>query len=131
VPDFFVGHTAEVAHLDDLGLPLSEGRKFFQRDVNIEDLFDLGCSGLEVERKVDSYRAVAPLLGSLGSCMIDQDMTHYLCRDRQEVSPALPWSGLRSHEPHECLMDQGRWLKGVTRILRPKKSARELPQLGV
>ena len=63
--------------------------------------------------------------------MIDEDPTHCLRRDPEEVGPVLPSHRPLVDELEEGLVDERRRLQGVVQALFSQVAGRELPQLTV
>jgi hypothetical protein len=63
--------------------------------------------------------------------MIDQDATHHLCSDREEVGTVLPLNLLLINKSEICLVNQGGRLKGVAGALTSKVAGRVPAQFSV
>src|SRR5215510_8384181 len=76
----------------------------------------------DVFRLVDGYagHTVAPFIGAVTTSVIDQDPTHDLSGDTEEMSTILPIDLALVDEPDVRLMYQGRRLQGVVGALAPK-----------
>ena len=71
----------------------------------------------DVEAGVDEdlLLLAAPALRDASSGVIDQDETHDLSGDGEEVIAALPVDAVLAYQPHKGFVDQGRRLERVAR----------------
>ena len=70
-------------------------------------------------------RDTAAAFEIVASCMLDQNATHHLRRDRKEMRPVLPLHAGVVHKPHIGLVDQGRRLQAVAGTLSLHVAARQ------
>ena len=52
----------------------------------------------------------------MGARMVDQDSSHHLCRDAEEVCPVLPWHPFLADQPQIHFVHQG---SGLQRVVSP------------
>ena len=63
--------------------------------------------------------------------MVDQDATHHLCGDAEEVCAILPGRPLLTEQPQIRFMDKCRGLQGVVGALSSKIRASPPPKLTI
>ena len=119
---FFDREPGEVAELDKLGLDRVLGREPLEGLVDGEDDISLVAIVLTVRDLdvVERYPMPASsiLTGTPPTGMFDQDPPHSLRHGGEEMGWAVPVLGLhRLHEAEIGLIDQGRGLEGLPRLL--------------
>ena len=75
--------------------------------------------------------AISALAGRMRARMVDENPSHRLGRDPEEVGPVLPFHRPLVDELEEGLVDERRRLQGVVRALLSHVAGRELPQLAM
>ena len=69
----------------------------------------------------------AAFLIATPASVVNEDEPHQLRGDRKKVRPILPHHAALLDEPEVGLVDQGRWLNGVTRAFPGQMPAGQLP----
>ena len=71
------------------------------------------------------------LVGDAGAGVIDEDSSHRLCRDREEVGPIVKRHGRARQETDAELVHQRVWFERMIAALPLQKTRGNLPQLWV
>lgn len=128
--DLVVGHAAEEAEFDNLGLAFIHFGQFVEGVFDIEQvglLLVIGDIGL-VQGDLDVITAA--LLAFFAFGMVDEDLAHGPGGDGDEMGAALPGdAGVDQLE--EGLVDQGGGLQSMAGILAAHVFIRQLPQVVV
>jgi hypothetical protein len=117
---FLKRETAEESQFDQAALSGIERRKLRQRRVEVEDVHirRVALRGSFVE-----YHAcppTGPFVCVAPPGMVNQDATHHLGRQREEVRPILPGGVALANQPQIGLIDERGGLKDVARRFMAK-----------
>jgi hypothetical protein len=77
----------------------------------------------------DTHRLTATLLVLPRARVIDQDVSHHTCGDREEMGAIMPGDALRIDQAQIRFVDEGRCLETVSRPLARHAPSRNLVQL--
>ena len=129
--DFFIRQATEEAQFDDLALARIEREEIFQRIVE-RDQINTPFRGRR-ERFVESklVPAAPALFRAMGSGIVDEDATHDLRGDAEEVGAILPGGGALVDQPQIGFVDKAGRLQRVIRAFSLQISAGELAQFFV
>lgn len=128
--DFVLGETAEEPELDDTSRARIERFEFRQRRVERQEILVL-CDWIPlVDRaQTDLLVDAASLLRDASPRMVDQNPSHRLRSDREEVSPGLVGDRLGAEQADAELVHQRVGLECVLPAFVMQESRRELMQL--
>lgn len=121
--DLVEGEPPEPAQLDDARLTLRELGEAFESLVEREhvDLPDAEVGAGHVV-ELDPLPLPSPLGGIASTRVLDEDASHHLGRNGQEVASVVEIGQLLA-ELQEGLVNDRRGLEGVTGLLRPHETA--------
>ncbi len=126
----FKGATGEEAELHDLGLLWMLDFERLQRLIQCQQIDGrFGCKLGQVP-KFDPFASAAAFPGLVASGIVDQNPPHCFGGRGKKVAAVLPMLNLVDiDEPEIGLVDQGRGLKGLPRLLVSQPLRSQLAQL--
>jgi hypothetical protein len=124
--------SAEISHLENLRLPRVDRRKLRERGVEGQDVdVHAAVRILDVRERHRSTREALALGRLFLAGVIDQNATHHLRRDPEEMRAVFPVdTALRDQPKVRLVHDVGR-LERVARALLAQVRRRELPEFAV
>jgi len=125
-----VSESAEESQLDDAALPWVEGAQTVERLVQGEDV-DWLLPGQSVRFIESDPVSAAPFGRPPPLGMIDQNLTHQVSRDAEELCAAVALYAVLIHEPQVGFVYQGRGLESVAGALAPEMGGGHAPELAV
>ena len=127
--DLVVGQPAEVVKLDRPRLALVEASQRVKRSIELDEGVR-PCVGGQVVVQGDRPIAAASLVGGASPGVIDQDLAHQPCGNREEVR-AVPYIEVRAGEADVGFADEVGRSERVAGALAPQAAVGEPAQLGV
>jgi len=128
--DLFEGEAGKEMHLEDIGLPWIECGEAGESFVDGQDV----CGGVvgsldHLFDESDLNLSVSALSCAMGSCVIDEDVTHDVGGQAEDAGAILPHGIGFADEPQVGLIDESSGLEGVVAALEAHLHHCQLMQL--
>jgi tetratricopeptide (TPR) repeat protein len=127
---FLDAQAPEVAQFDNACLGRVDRFQLFQGVIQAEQLDIVGFADLFKVSQRHALAAVA-FRRRATTGVIDQDLAHQPCADREQVAAVVGFDGIESGKPQPGLVDQGRGLQGVIASLATEELFRQTMQFRV
>lgn len=130
--DIFFAQAAEESQLHDAGGTGVDGSELRQRRVEGEDVLALRHGLPSIDgRQTDALLLAPALLGHARARVVDEDPSHGLRRNREEVRPVLVRDRLASEETDTELVHQRARFERMIAALVAQETCRNLAQVGM